>query len=105
MDSILPKLHKLDLITQKFQIKRFKKNFKNLKLVLYHQSSLYVLEIIKIKLINKYHNNILEDYFDIKKTCKLITIKYYLLILCYYGKKYLQSYNFYLVFKTIRYKI
>lgn len=36
-----------------------------------------MFEAIQVKLINRYHNDPLNGYFGIKKTCKLLAQKYY----------------------------
>lgn len=38
---------------------------------------LYILQIIKTKLISRYYNNLLFGHFSIGKVHKLITQKYY----------------------------
>ena len=44
-----------------------KNNWQDINSILYYQSFPYILEAIQIKLINKYYNNLLIGYFDIKK--------------------------------------
>ena len=48
----------------------------NTKKVLHYQSLPYILEIIWIELINKYHNNLLVNFFGTKKTQECIAWKY-----------------------------
>ena len=51
--------------------------YKDVDRVLYHQRLLFVPEIIQIKLISRYYNDLLADHFDINKTGELISKKYY----------------------------
>lgn len=72
----LIKLQKLDKKFKKPK-KEYLNRFKNINRMLHHQKRSFVLEIIQIKLISKYHNNFLASYFSINKTKKLISRKYY----------------------------
>ena len=54
-----------------------KDSWKNINGVLYHQSLPYVLEIIRIELISRYHNDPLAGHFGIKKTQEFVARKYY----------------------------
>lgn len=47
------------------------KSWEEFNEILYYQNLFYIFEISKIKLINRYHNDLLERYFAIKKTRKL----------------------------------
>ena len=40
--------------------------------VLYHQGLFYIPEIIRTKLISRWHDNLLAGYFVIKKTHKVV---------------------------------
>lgn len=59
-----------------------------------------------MELISQYSNNLLGDYFGVKKNQKLITRKYYLLIIWHIVKIYIQiyikSYGIYLIFKIVK---
>lgn len=44
-----------------------KKVWKKSNKILYYSNLFYIFKIIKIELINKYHNNLLANYFKIKK--------------------------------------
>lgn len=68
------------------------------------QSLLYILELIRSKLINHHHNNLLAGYFGIDKVQELITKKYYQLTFHYNIEIYIRRCNMCLVFKTIYYK-
>lgn len=45
-----------------------KNGWEDIERLLYYQNFLYILEIICINLINRYNNDSLAGYFDIKKT-------------------------------------
>ena len=64
---------------------------------------LYILKIIRTKLINCYYNYLLVGYFGIKNLNKLITRKYYYLILYYNIQCYISGSDIYLVFKVVKY--
>ena len=50
--------------------------YKDVNRVLHPQKLPFVLKIIRTKLINRHHNNLLADYFGIDKTRELIGRKY-----------------------------
>ena len=52
-------------------------NWQDVKGILYHQGLLYILEIIRMKLISKHHDNPLAGHFRIEKTRELVAWKYY----------------------------
>ena len=51
--------------------------WENIKQMLHYQGPLYILKVIRSKLISRYHNDSLAGHFGIKKTHKLIARKYY----------------------------
>lgn len=67
----LPRLQKNNI-----ELKELRKNLLedqiDVKKIYYHQSFLYVLEIIYFKIINYHHNILLADYIRIEKTRELI---------------------------------
>ena len=67
----LQKLQDKDKQAQKVRAK-YLEGWNNIKKVLHYQGLFYILEIIQIKLISRYHNNSLAGHFDIKKTRELI---------------------------------
>ena len=69
--------------------------------MLYYQNLPYIPEIIRIEFISRYHNNLLANYFGIKKKQELIAQKYYWLMLCYDINNYMKRYNICLVSKII----
>lgn len=77
----LLKLQKSNLEAKKPR-KDLLESWKKVQGILYHQSLLYVLEIICLKLISCHQNDLLADYFGIKKTKELIPKKYFLPFLC-----------------------
>lgn len=57
-----------------------------------------------IELINKYHNDLLAAYLRIKKTWKMVTLKYYWLFLQYNIETYVKGYDVCLALKAVKYK-
>lgn len=51
--------------------------WENQETILYHQSLPYIPEIVKHKVISRYHNNLLVDYFGIKKAKELRVRNYF----------------------------
>ena len=51
--------------------------YKKVDGMLHHQGLLFVLEVIRIKLISQHHNNLLAGHFGINKTMELLGRKYY----------------------------
>lgn len=49
-----------------------KDSWEEVERVFYHQSLLYKQEVIYTELISRHHNDLLIEYFDIKKTWELI---------------------------------
>ena len=56
--------------------------------MLHYQKLLYTLEIIKLKFLSRYYNDLLINYLEVEKTCKIIAKKYSKLIFYYNIKKY-----------------
>ncbi len=77
---------------------------KNIEEMLHYEGLLYISKIIYFELISKYHNNLLVDYFRIKKTQELIAHKYYYPMLLQDIKAYIKSSDIYMTSKAIRYK-
>lgn len=61
-------------------------------------------EIIKTEIISQYHNNPLARPFEIDKTRKLVTRKYYWKTLCQNLNSYIKGYDVYLALKAVRHK-
>lgn len=69
---------------------------------MYQKDLLYILEIVRTKLISSYNNNQLVDYFGIEKTWKLIAWKYYRPTLKANDKFYDKGYNISLTSKLVK---
>lgn len=54
-----------------------RKDWEDVDKLLHRENLLFVPETMKIKLINRYYNNLLIGYFRIEKTQELIIWKYY----------------------------
>lgn len=61
-------------------------------------------EIVKTKIINRYHDDPLADHFEIKKTWELIAQKYYWLTLRANVESYVKGCDVGLVSKSVRHK-
>ena len=59
--------------------------------MLHYQSLLFVPKTIWMKLITRYHNNLVVDYFGIEKTYKLLVSKYYWPLLRYNVEAYVKG--------------
>ena len=72
--------------------------------MLHYQGLPYILEIIRIELISRHHDNPLVGHFGIKKTCKLVAWKYYWPTLCHDINNYVKGCNLLLALKIIQHK-
>ena len=72
--------------------------------ILHHQGLPYVPEIIRTKLINRYHNDPLVAHFDIKKTQELVAKKYYWETLRYNVEVYVRGCDVCLASKAVKHK-
>lgn len=72
----LQKLQKENTEAQKMKTEK-RESWEEIDGVLHHQSLPYIFELIRTKLICRYHNDLLTGHFSIKKSHKLITKKYY----------------------------
>lgn len=86
-------------ITRKIREPNMTDNSEDINGVLEREDFLYVLEIIGMKLISSYHNNLLTYHFGMNKTGELIAQKYYRSSLQANVKAYVKAYNVYLAFK------
>ena len=66
---------------------------------------MYILNIIRTELINRYHDNLLAAQFDIKKTEEFIAWKYYWSTFYHDIKYYVKKCDIYLALKIIWYKL
>lgn len=78
-----------------------KDGWEAIKRVLHHKDFLYLVEILKTKVTNRYHNDTLVVNMGIDKTQKLITQKYHWLLLRHNDKIYIKACNIRLAFKDI----
>lgn len=67
----------------------------------YYQSFFYVFKILYYKIMSWYNNNLQANYFNIKKTCKLIVKKYYWLTLNQGIESYIKSCDVYFILKVV----
>ncbi len=72
--------------------------------VLCHQGLLYMPEIVRTELINRYHDDPLAGHFEINKTRKLIAQKYYWLTLHHDVEAYVTGCDICLASKAVRHK-
>ena len=61
----------------KIRSEKLDRNWKVSNKILYHQGLPYIFEIIRTKLISKYHDNSLAGHFGIEKMQELVARKYY----------------------------
>ena len=76
-------------------------NFKDL---LFYKKQIYVLkeESVKAELLKHYYNDVLAEYFEVKRTLELIDCKYYWNDINKNVKNYIFSYNIYQRVKVSR---
>ena len=67
MKMRLPKLQDNDKKAKKLKSEGLWKGWKDIKEVFHYQNIPYVLKIICLELISRYHNNFFIGYFGIKK--------------------------------------
>ena len=78
-----------------------KDGWENINSVLYHWGLSYIPEIIRIKFINRHHNDPLAGHFGIEKMCELVTRKYYWPTLRHDVNNYVKGYNICLASKAV----
>ena len=98
-------LQESDYKTWKIKAKGLKNIHKKVDGVLHYQGLSFIPEIIQIKLISWYHNNLLEGYFSINKIRELIGRKYYWPSLKEDAKAYIKGGDICLRSKTIKHKL
>ena len=72
--------------------------------MLHYQGLFFILKAIRLKLISCHYNNPLAEHFGIKKTCKLLTQKYYCTIFRQNDKAYIKGCDGCLASKVVRHK-
>ena len=77
---------------------------KDVKGVLQYQGLSYVLQLIRFKVINCHHNDLLAEHFDINKIRELVGQKYYWPSLKKDVEAYVQGCDVCLASKAVRYK-
>ena len=77
----------------------------NFKGLLFHEEQIYVSEeeSVRAELLKHHHNNVLAEYFEVKRTLELIDCKYYWSDMSKDVKNYIFSYNIYQRIKVSRY--
>ena len=81
-----------------------KKSYQDINTVLHHHSLPFMPEAIWTKLINRHHNDPLDDYFEIDKTQELVARKYLLLMLQHNIETYIKGCDMCFALKTIKHK-
>ena len=89
---------------KKLRSKRLSEGKKDIKEVLHYQGFLYILKIICLELISRYHNNTFAGYFGIKKMQKLIAQNYDWSTLQKDVKAYVKDHDICLASKAVCYK-
>lgn len=79
--------------------------FKDIKDIFYYQSLLYISNIIHFEIISRHYNNLLANYFRIKKTKKLIARNYFWPTFCQNIETYVKDYNICLASKIVYCKL
>lgn len=64
----LYKLHDDDKKIKKLKSERLSKDWEDIKEVFHYHGLLYVLEVICLKLISRYYNDLFVSHFSIEKT-------------------------------------
>lgn len=100
----LQELQEFDSKAQQIRVKELPEDWKDLEGVLHYQGFSYILKIVRIELISRYHNNSLTENFGVEKTRKLIGWKYYWPSLRRNIKTYVKGYDMCLVLKPVRHK-
>ena len=84
---------------------RSKDDYQEVDRVLHHHGLPFLLEAIRIELISRHHDNRLAGYFSTKKTCKLLTWKYFWPSLQHNVKAYIKGCDVCLASKVVRHKL
>ena len=100
----LVELQAEDSQARKIRAEKLGRNWEDFDGILHQQGLLYIPEIIRTKLISRYHNDLLVGHFSIKKTRELVARKYYWKTLCHDIEVYVRGYHIYLTSKAVRHK-
>lgn len=77
----------------------------DIECIFYYQDFLYIFEIIYLKIIDYYYNDLLAGHFKIGKIIKLVAKKYFWLNLDQDIKADIKNCNIYLTLKIVCYKL
>ena len=100
----LQELQSEDEQARKLRAEQPVKDWQDIKGVLHHQGLPYVPEIIRTKLISRYHDDPLAGHFGIEKTRKLVARKYYWPTLRHDVDNYVKGCGICLASKAVRHK-
>ena len=89
---------------RKLRAEQLVKDWQDIEGVLHYQDLFYVPEIIRTKLISKYHDNPLTGHFGIEKTRELVARKYYWPTLRHDVDNYVKGCDVCLASKAVRHK-
>lgn len=91
------------------EIRKFGNNllgdFKDIKDIFYYQNLLYVSNIIYFKIISRHYDNLLANYFRIKKIKKLVARNYFWPTFYQNIEPYVKDYDICLACKIVCYKL
>ncbi len=100
----LPELQDDIKKAMKLESERLPEGWEDIEQVLHYQGLPYVVKVIRLELISKYHDDPLVGHFGIEKTRKLIARKYYWPTLRRDVKAYVKGYNICLASKAVCHK-
>ncbi len=100
----LPELQDDDKKAMKLRSERLSEGWEDIEQVLHYQGLPYLPKVIRSELISRHHDNPLAGHFGIEKTCDLIAIKYYWLILRRDVEAYIKGCDVCLASKAVRHK-
>ncbi len=100
----LPKLQDNDKKAMKWSPEGLLESWKDIEKVLYYQDFPYVLKVIHLELISRYHDDPLAGHFGIEKTRELIAKKYYWPTLRRDVEAYIKGCDICLASKVVRHK-
>ena len=102
--SMRLRLQELQESDSEAQELRTKDGYQNINGVLHHQGLPFVPKAIRMELISWHHDDPLAGHFGIKKTCELLTRKYYWPTLRHNVKAYVKGCDVCLASKAVRHK-
>ena len=90
---------------RKIRVEKLGRNWKDFDRIWHHQGLPYAPEIIRTELISRHYDDLLADYFGIKKTREFVVRKYYWEILRHNVEVYVRGCDVCLVSKAVRHKL